>query len=229
ASSEQPVMVETLQWTADQALQVRSADGEQLVVWTPAGFRIETDQSGTISASTSTGALAKAVHNYIIIEKPNARLLEGHAAAVTDLQWTPDGRFLVSQTVNGELGLWSPDQSQPLAVLKLLGESPATKYLLWQADGSFFVPGLSKAVVLPPSDLAAEEAPLDLNPEAVMSYGLFKLIDANEAVLAHVIAGGDTTFKSVLADIYDKRAALNPDPAAAAADRRAAERLRAAQ
>jgi WD40 repeat protein len=228
ASSTSPVVPATLRWTDDQKLMVSEANRNLSLSWSPAGFEQTESSVATLSATAGNGALAKAQENYIILEQPQARLLEGHASAVIDLQWAPAGDYLVSQAANGELGLWSADQSTPLAMLTL-PETMTAKHLVWQENGSFYAPGLGKAVPLPPSVGLEEEGELDLPPDLIQRYGIFELVQADEAVLERVINGQDSWFKSLLAELFEKRAAVNPDAAAAARDRRTADRLSAGE
>jgi WD40 repeat protein len=228
ASSSSPVLPATLQWTGAEALVVNDGDRKLRLAWTPAGFEEAEAASGGVRAAGSGGVVAVARENYIVVEQPQARLLEGHTSTVTDLQWSPDGEYLVSQAASGELGLWLADQSAPLAILSL-PETMTAKFLVWQDDDSFYAPGLGKAVSVPPAALEVEEGELDLSADLIQRYGVFELVRADAAVLELVIAGNDSWFKSLVADLYDQRAAVNPNADAAAQDRQAAARLRAGQ
>ncbi|MEL7220136.1 MAG: WD40 repeat domain-containing protein [Bacteroidota bacterium] len=105
-------------WVGDGELQVHSMEG-QLMSWKEGG-ELETLGTGSgIEAVSKQGQKANAMGAYITFDNNKNTLLSGHVSTVTALNWSPDGNYLISQSSEGQVGLWDATNGQLLALMPL--------------------------------------------------------------------------------------------------------------
>jgi WD40 repeat protein len=127
----------SLAWTADGKRLVTSGSDQRLRLWDVASGKAQSplDLTGvaiTASAVSPKGSMVAAGSKdgtIYLVDGSSLKLiarLKGHAAAVDELLFTPDGRFLVSAASDKSLRKWDPAKATELAALSL-GENPVNK------------------------------------------------------------------------------------------------------
>ena len=208
-TSDEPTIERSMNWISNEVLQVRHQEGT-LLNWTPSGGMDTADNTAGLMVDSGKGIRAQAKGPYIMLEGNKIALLKGHEAQVIDLQWSPDGEYLISQGADGNMGIWWTELTNyPLALLSLTDGT--TKQLVWSAEGNgFYLPGAPGKVVLSVDELRASLSPEKYDASFteldVLRYGLEEIFLLDEEVAAKLKASAGPSLLNAIADFYETRA-----------------------
>lgn len=208
-SSAIDVVQGSSKWVSNGELQVHSLEG-QLMSW-KGGDELEVlSASSGIESVSAQGRKANAAGAYIMVENNKNTLLEGHVSTVTAIDWSPDGQYLISQSAQGQVGLWDAAKGQLLAMMPLTDGS--VKPLWWSSDGSgFYIPGAPDKIVLPTNNLRetldGSGYSIYFTPEEIRRYDMEAIFLEDEAVVAELKRSADPGFLEAVAEFYEERAA----------------------
>ncbi|MEL7421660.1 MAG: hypothetical protein AAFN81_01660 [Bacteroidota bacterium] len=228
-TSGERTIEKSMSWVGDKELQVRHEDGS-LLQWTLADGLTPANSVGGMSVDNGQGTTAIAKGAYILLEGSRNALLQGHEAQVLDLQWSPDGKYLISQGADGNMGIWG-EGTQPLALLSLTDGT--AKAVVWSTEGNgFYLPGAPGKVLLSGKDLratlSAEKYDGFFNEADILRYQLESIILQDEATSAKLISSAGPNFLNAVADFYTTRAGVQVNQSNKTSDEAKAAAFRAA-
>ncbi|MEM1216630.1 MAG: WD40 repeat domain-containing protein, partial [Bacteroidota bacterium] len=221
----------TLKWTDDNTFTVIGSEGGRFV-W-DGGEELATTDGAAIRSNSEQGTSATANGPYITVSGNGEEVfLAGHRSDIVQLDWSPDGTYLVSQAADGQLGIWTPSTSSAAHALLNLSDGIG-KPLIWSKDGAgFYTTGASNKVLLPTDRLrlSASDTKAALSGEDILRFGLESTLLTDPAVVERLQASAPAEFLRAVADFYAARADAKgeatgqADAAKAAAFRAAADR-----
>jgi len=217
----------SVKWLDDKNLTVISIEGEVFNWNANSGMSMNNKAFGAVS---SKGITATAKGPYVSVTgglKPV--FLEGHTSPIIGMEWSPDGHYLVSYTVDA-MGIWEPSKDHLVAMISTVGVF--NKEVIWLSDNkSFYVAGSPK-VTLPVSSIRAkieEEGILySLTKEDVIVYDLEKIFLLEENISSRLLQKSDSDVLEAIADFYEQRANSREVGAARTADEQKAKAFRMA-
>jgi WD40 repeat protein len=220
----------TVAWEAGDVLRVLLQNGQQLTWTEKAGGEVSDDITGPTAKAGNKMAQARGA--YITVSGAGAdQFLMGHRTTVTKLDWSPDGKTLVSQDDAGHLLIWNA-AGELQADLQLPYDG-SNRNLVWRTDGEgFYFPGSPDRLLADATQirahLEAEYTGVPLSADDWLAYDLGNLIEQTPGGADRVLAGADAGTLNGWAKYLEARAAARPAGAAADADRALAERIRTA-
>lgn len=229
-SSSIDVVQGSAKWIGNKELEVHSMEGK-LYTWNGGDELTLASSSAGVEAKNESGTTATALGTYIAVAGTNKQLMEGHNGTITALDFSPNGKYLVSQTTEGEVGLWEPATGKRLAVLNVT--DGVVKPLWWSKDGSgFYIPGAPGKVELPTSSIRESLTAGDykdvFTEEDIRRYRLNEILLSDANAVAKLKANANPAFLSAIADYYDQRAAAAQVAGINSEDAAKAEAFRAA-
>lgn len=230
-TSDVLTVIGTVRWQADNSLTVVAAEGGTLKWAAEEGLVPVGDDMATI-AKAADGKEAKAIGFYISVtggEKP--AFLEGHKGNVTQLDWSPESNYLVSQDDRGYLIIWDVDQSE--MVVRLSQSDGTPRNIVWAPGGDgFYVPGSPDRLLTDPAGLRQRlensYIPSALSSADILYYDLDKIILQQDAVVQRLLASGDMGLLNAIAAFYEQRAASRMDADGKSNDEKMAAHFRTA-
>lgn len=228
AESEEMTVSGSVRWMSDDLLIAQNSDNGQLIQWSSdTGFTPYNKVSNIVAKHQNNTATAHGP--YIVLSDNTQQLLEGHSGIITHLEWSPDGKHLLSVATDYRLGIWTTEQSEPIALLNYSGSN--TPYFYWPEEGSgFYAAGFSQEVVLPTtqlrdnrSDIATATA--GFSNVDIQSYQIAEIFLSRDAVVEQLLDSGANSLLTAIANYYQQRADLLPN---ATADQKRADLFRSA-
>lgn len=226
-ANEEMILPGSLRWTDARQLSVQYMEGHSMV-WTPDGGMAPATQQKGATMTNAKGQTATAFGAYIAVSG-TPWLLEGHRAPIHTLAWAPDGVHLVSQSVDGSIGIWAANAPAPLAMLNLTDGSQ--KAIVWSTQGNgFYLPGAAGKLMLPTDQLRAQLSPADYDSAFtemdVLYYQLDKIFLNDPAIVAQMKGKVGEQLSASIAQYFATRAQAQPNPQAKAADEQQAAAFR---
>ena len=223
-------LVGSVKWTDDNNLTALSNEGDVFNWNAKTGMSVSSEKLTAVSSNKLT---AKAKGPYISISgKGQSAFLQGHTAAVIGMNWSPSGQYLISFSMDNEMGVWNAAKGQLIALIPI-GEIVFGKEIIWLEDNSSFITAGSPKITLPTSsireNIEAEGNVILLSKSDIIAYDIEKIFLSKPSVVANILKNADAEFLNAIAEFYEERAQSREPGAARSADEKNAAKFKTAR